>query len=314
MSEPPAQATTEPARPAPLVIHVRPPKAPIIDFAWAGFALFILLALGVIPAVGFGGWWSVALIALLAANLIIVCWTSWRKHRAFNRTRAAFVERHAEWARNPVAVALERQWYFLSRPPGVEKVRAVLEREEVVPTDRAVVVCMGALHVPAVGAVQFEPEIMRHERPETPGQSRHWLLALLVIALVVPLGWYIFPRVSAPPHLIWIAIALVALGVWFWRYAVRPTYVRTAPGIIQVLQFGFRGRTPRIRDYTMSSGTLVVIAEAVNQLSLTVVRGDTSNSTLIRKDKHFEATMERLWAALLSTAPTPPLSDEELVG
>jgi hypothetical protein len=84
--------------------------------------------------------------------------------------------------------------------------------------------------------------------------------------------------------------------------------------MIQILEFRPSSRRPAIRSYPMTVGTLVVLAENVHALTLTMSRAEQADTIPIDKGERFDATMERLWAALLSTAPTPPLSDEGLVG
>ena len=48
---------------------------------------------------------------------------------------------------------------------------------------------------------------------------------------------------------------------WFWQHVACPTYLRVAPGVVQVLRFRcFRQRPSTIRDYRMVPGTIVVLA------------------------------------------------------
>jgi len=314
MSEPPTFEGSSPARPTPLVINVPPPKVAAIDFAATGYALLLFLTFGLGQGLIFGGRWGLGLAALFAANLVGTCWSTGRRHRSFNRRRNEFLDRHENWNQNSAAVLLDRQWYVLSRPPDVEKVERVLQRAGVTTADRSVIANMTTLDAPEAADRRFEPEIISHDRPGTPARARHWWLAALVIAIVVPIGWYVLPRLKQPDYVVPGLIVLIALGLWFWRFAVRPTYVRMAPGMIQVVEFRAGNSKPMIRDYPLNPGTLAVITESVSQIKLTVSRGDQTDTIPIAKGKDFNSTIERLWAALLSTAPTPPLSDEELVG
>ena len=242
MSEPPTSRIDEAARPVPLVICVPPPKAALIGGRVIYYAVeacaFLILALAV------GGWWWAALLAW-AVGFVGTAWFAGRRSAAFNRRRTAFLERHEDWDGDPAAAALDRNWYVLSRPPPLEKVKRILGREEVAAGERAVIVCMAALDPPESGDMRFEPEVIKHKRPDAPVRLRHWWLVLLVILTAALLGSYIFPRVSRPDYVVGGLIALLAFGVWFWRYAVQTSYLRLAPGMIQILEFRPSSRRPR---------------------------------------------------------------------
>ncbi len=104
---------------------------------------------------------------------------------------------------------------------------------------------------------------------------------------------------------------------WLWRTTVRPTYVRLAPGVVQVLEYRLRSSKPTIRSYPMLPGTLVIVRQDVKArrpTSVQFVRGEQSDVLPVSQMKDPDDAMQHIWYALLSTAPTPPLSDEELVG
>jgi len=92
-----------------------------------------------------------------------------------------------------------------------------------------------------------------------------------------------------------------------------------APGIIQILQYRYRRAKPLIRSYPMDGETLAILRGKATgkkgpNLKLTLLRGERKDTVDLSRMRRREEVAERMWQALLSTAPTPPLSDEELVG
>jgi hypothetical protein len=95
---------------------------------------------------------------------------------------------------------------------------------------------------------------------------------------------------------------------------IRPTYYRLAPGVIQVLVYSLSSRRPMIRSYPMEAGTLAVFTRIRKHLILTLARGENTDMLSFSHMDRPQERIEQAWKALLSTAPTPPLSDEALVG
>jgi hypothetical protein len=107
--------------------------------------------------------------------------------------------------------------------------------------------------------------------------------------------------------------------LWVWRTAIRPTYIRMAPGVIQVLEYHHRRDKPTIRSYTLDQGTLAVVrgpstSRKPGLITVTLLRGEQKDRLELWRMRKRDAIIERTWQALLSTAPTPPLSDEDLLG
>jgi hypothetical protein len=165
----------------------------------------------------------------------------------------------------------------------------------------------------------FEPEIILPSR-------MIWTYAAigtLVIAGLLLLFW-LAPVVYAPPTiysehgLLILFVALIAGPVlfrWFWITVIRPTYIRVAPGVIQVIEYRWRRGRPTIRSYPITGGTLAVITNQLwTDLSLSLLRGDNSDSFALSGIRNARAVQALVWRALLSRAATPPLSDEALVG
>jgi len=75
---------------------------------------------------------------------------------------------------------------------------------------------------------------------------------------------------------------------------------------------------PSIRRYPMDSRTLVIVSGAISTdwrpRGFTFVRDGRRDRLSISIGRDRVRRVERVCQALLSTAPTPPLSDEDLVG
>lgn len=190
---------------------------------------------------------------------------------------------------------------------------------------RAHIACVGPTNTIAPGPYQFEPEVITPTRYF----GRQWILiaisAVVILAALLRLSGTVSWLNKIPIGVLgsfgyfYVAI-LVFGGIWLWRSMIRPTYIRIAPGIIQVLRFPFRGGKPDIRSFPMEAGTLVV-AYTMSQFNkrrtpamLLLVRGEHVETINMWFLKPSEEMLERLWQAIFSTSPIPPLSEETLVG
>jgi len=181
------------------------------------------------------------------------------------------------------------------------------------------VVCFGELRIPPVRAYRFEPEIISPTRK----RARQFLgiplsvAILCVMALLVRVGhWYVMPLLflGLGAFLGCLILGLRAVVMWPLESLLRPTYIRIAPGMIQTVRFPLARSRPVVQSFPVAPGTVVVLEgrRIIQQLAL---RRASQRALL---DFTFASSPEtasvRIWQALLSTAPTPPLSDEELVG
>jgi hypothetical protein len=64
----------------------------------------------------------------------------------------------------------------------------------------------------------------------------------------------------------------------------------------------------------MEAGTLAVLTRIRKKLYLTLSRGSHKDALAFATMRQPQQWIDRTWRALLSTAPTPPRSEEELVG
>lgn len=196
--------------------------------------------------------------------------------------------------------------------------------------ERARLVCFGVTEVPEVGEHFFEPEIITATELLwrrliwlwiALGMGALWLLDYVGLwpSWLPPIG-----RMMQSCNYVFI-LGTAALVTWIWRGAIFPTYFRLAPGIIQVLIYRYGSRKPTIRSYPLVAGTRAILVrhrqprrakgkKKSERWHLTLMRGRQKDSLEVWQLRRPQERIERIWQALLSTAPTPPLSDEELVG
>ena len=317
---------SEMTRTPPEIIFVPPPAGPALPrkrvvgiLIWTAVACVATLIL--VQAVG---GMSVGILAIMlgapfAILIAALAMNSSRANKRHRTSRRAFLEQHPDADSDPRSAALGKAWKVPGRPPKLDDVRAALKEIGNEPTPRARIVCFGQAELPEVGELYFEPEII------TPTgaiwRQLIWLViagALLALLLldylhVLP-SWVPGIRQFISGFAYFLVAGFIALAVWVWKGIIRPTYIRMAPGVIQVLQYRYSKPKPTIRSYPMQPGTLAVVTRIRKHLVLTLARGKNQDMLLFSRMQQPELKVERAWQAMLSTAPTPPLSAEQLVG
>ncbi len=187
---------------------------------------------------------------------------------------------------------------------------------------RARVIVVGATAPPSGGEVYFEPQII--SPTQFLWKRMFVMLPAAVITAVAVLDWlgvWPFTVLHLGRHFgsfAWFLITGVTVGcAWIWRTAIRPTYVRLAPGIVQVMEYRLRGAKPTIHSYPMIPGTVAVVVQIgakPHQAIVTLARGERSDVLPLSQMRDAVQLVPHVWNALLSTAPTPPLDETELLG
>lgn len=184
---------------------------------------------------------------------------------------------------------------------------------------RAWILCVGAVEVPEIDPNPFEPEII-------PASRYLWDLGAMVTAaaMVVLLVLWMTPLSSTlglpfgqqPAILLLLAVIGGPLLIrWFWLTFVRPRYLRLAPGMIQVLTYKWGRGRPQINSFPIEGGTLVVLTNQLkSDLTLSVMRDGLTQSIPVAGFRDSARTRSLIWRVLLTRVPTPPLSEEGLVG
>lgn len=241
--------------------------------------------------------------------------------KTHRRLWAEMLREHPGLETDPLATALRaawrRSWKNLAGKPA--RIREVL-RAAGGPDERGPwIACIGFFDIPEVGERRFEPYII------TAGEllgGRLWsipIAAIVVALLLLQLIGVVPGHASNFGGFLYVVIMGVAVGAtWLWRTGIRPTYVRAAPGIIQIVQYRIGARKPMIRSYRMEPGTLVVITGGLKpkQVPVSVRLSCEQHQDVlpIGQMRNKVEAMERIWWALLSTAPIPRMDDEQLVG
>lgn len=302
-------------RPEPKVIRIIPPPESLRDYMPHGIFALVATVLIAWVFVEMASTYATAVPLLtfvgLCAAITISVLRHWR----------ASVQRHrqivADWERSDtgsIAEDFARLWK--PQDGGVNPVRLsqVAAKIPSIGRAQATVISYGVGGIPRRGDYRFEPLII------TPGdRTEFWTMALLAYAVVtlgaVALGLWPLP-IGPSVYPVGAAI-LIALG-FIWNRHLRPTYLRIAPGMLQVLQFAtWRGRLPEIRSYPIEAGTIVVFdrrREASPTVVVYLLRNGLIDTIHLTNRRLREEALERIWQAIMTTAPTPPLSEEELVG
>ncbi|MGD8450454.1 MAG: hypothetical protein PVJ57_01430 [Phycisphaerae bacterium] len=306
----------------PLITRVPAPE-PAPDQGWPIGTAIVLAFLAVFLLFVGGSWFTLAGGVLLGAVVLsgLVAWFLAGQMRIAAVERAAHVARFPEWEADTLAKTLSALW---SPPYSLLDAKIALLAIGSAPDPdppRAHLVCIGAVDLPEIGDYRFEPLVI------TPTRflgRQLWLAALVLLIVAFSAARALYSAFftggdTVAPIFMLLCAAATLPAAWVWRSAIRPTYIRLAPGIVQIVAFPFGRGKPNIRSYPMSAGTVVLVQRLPGKRAclprvITLARdGQRDDLPLHQMHGRAEVT-ERLWQALLSTAPTPPLSDEELLG
>jgi hypothetical protein len=328
--EPPLDsALPRPSRPQPRLIRIPPrlthPRDILAMAVLPGFVM-ILMAVSLVlldqPHAGsaapskivYAAWWLGGAGALLGALIGGLAWS-------LNERRHGFLERcrSVQEASESGAEVFTRKWGGRGKRTPDELLREIVVEYVTGRHPRAWIVCTGMVDVPPPDPMPFEPEIILPSR-------LIWTYAAIVTLVIAGLLFLVWlaPMVHALPtiyseHPMLIFFVLLFAGPlvfrWFWITVIRPTYIRIAPGMIQVIEYRWRRGKPTIRSYPIDGGTLVLFTNQLwSDLSLSLLRAGKTESFALSGIRNAKAVQALVWRALLSPAPTPPLSDDTLVG
>lgn len=315
-------------RVVPTVVRVVPPPVSMRSPWLVGIMIFAIAA---IPADGLisvfiltnGTPWSLqdrhlatglaVAAGMLVLSFVIAFLHARLRRRVIRRRREVFGD-DPKPADDPVSTALCAEWTDSQAPPEMRDILAVLKTNDP-RADRAWLVCAGSFDVPPVDEYRF-PLVVTSTH-SLGGIRGIWATTIAVAAagsailatdvnVILPKGQLVFGCLS-------IYLTLV-LALMLWRSLVSPTYLRLAPGVIEFLRFGALGMRPRINSYPMLNGTVVYL-RTIDTLrySLFVQAGRRSDRCDFRIGGA-DPLFERILEAALSTAPTPPMDQGELVG
>lgn len=318
---------TAPTRSPPQILRVPPPAR----FKW--LVIGLIVGMVIVAAI-----WVAFLIfvrgkgAGLLAGMFL-----------FYAVLFGFVLRRLAVQRRRIRADMLNRFPGIETDPAVAALQAKRARCQTLPTKPAVatetlraagipepgvarIVCFGAMEMPEVGERRFEPYIITASEL----LWRQLVFVLLALVLLVPclvLATGMIPGVGFSFRSFWVAARgfsyLIVMGaviglLWVWRTGIRPRYVRAAPGIIQIMEYGIGRRRPLIRSYPMEAGTLVSVFSGhgvrPGALTFVVSRDGHVDTVPVGQMRNRDEAVERIWWALLSTAPIPTMDEEHLVG
>ena len=312
-------------RKAPRVVFVAPIGGSLLgQRRWLILVWFAIASIGTSLVIGWTAF-SIGVSALFGCAFFLLFSSiflgiTWLLRRRRLRARAAFIEQHPDWERDPLVHAYEQVWDPPDRIPKADKVREATESTKQEEDDgRALVICFGHVKIPEVGELQFEPEIITPTARIWRALSRVLVaVALLALLLLDLLGflpsWFPPVRSLIGGFTYLLAMGFVVLVIWIWRGMIRPTYIRIAPGIIQVLVYGYSRSKPSIRSYPMESGTIVYFTRIYKHLLITLLREEQKDTISLTNMRDAMRVSERALEAIFSTAPIPAMSEDELLG
>jgi hypothetical protein len=290
----------------PRIVVVPPPTQRL----WMIYFLIIPLWLALVSTAG--------RVPLLLAALVcgLIVYTRWELPRRRARAWRAWTAQHGE--PDLCARDLAQDWLTYSLPPALDAIRAWARRHAAAlgTADRAVVIVFGTPKLPAAGEYRFEPVVIEPRTLTgiavaigTIALGQAVLLALVVLRMRSG----IWSSQAARPACVVMLCAGVFAALWLWRQHIRPGYLRLAPRLAQIVQFTLGRAAPTIREYPVSAGRLFVVHMHEKGATITLAQEDRHDRlVLTRRDA--ARYLDDLWRALLSTAPTPPLPDDALVG
>lgn len=169
-----------------------------------------------------------------------------------------------------------------------------------------------APELPPDAAASFTPEII------PPPQPSLWSAAALI-----PIGFLLYLLIEDIRQrggwhrlLLFNAVLLVVIMVSYGAYFVlamlgRSHYFRFAPGVLQLVKFTVRHRHPAIESYDLRRFHTVLDLSS-RWLAITLLDSSGARRETFRLPKQSEA-VEAILRAVLSTAPSPPLSRDHLL-
>jgi hypothetical protein len=310
--------TTEPPTGLPpAIIQLQPPLRPGTRPAVMWLVVVGLSAIAVGSATIL--WDSpLALLSVGYAALgLIALWRFRRGNSIYRETHARFLTQLASQDEQ-LADEFRRLWSKRYVVPDQHRIVEVLVRLARYGPPRARIFYFGQWEVPEPDDFRFEPEVISSVRRRA-RQFRAIPLAgvafLLLCATFLVGHWAVLPLLFA---FLGAFLAFFAVSVWvaivrFFEFFCRSAYLRLAPGVIQVLRYSAGKRKPRISSFPIEAGTTVLVEGRWLINCIMLARGDLPESVRLTFVKNPAHVSGRIWMALLSTAPTPPLSDEELV-
>lgn len=252
---------------------------------------------------------------LIMAMLALPPFYFFSENRFCSRMRARICAQKERHRPDALRDKIEKLWRWPGRPPKLEDITSTSEWASGADSTRPQVIALGVADIPEPTDRSFEPHVV------SPGARFSAVWLAMAMSVVAALTWIALRAYasSIPSDVMafvgTFAVAAPVLALYgIWTVLLHPTYARFAPGVVQILHCRSWKRRPTVRSYPVSAGTVVLAVRHFWGFNFTIARGAMKDGFAIwvyRKPDNAEAAF---WNSLLSTAPTPPLSEEELVG
>ena len=255
---------------------------------------------------------GVAVLALPLSALLLLFWGRFAERRAVRRWRAS----HPEVVADPRVAAYLRE-YESTGKADYRRLADVLRTASSLP-HRCRIACAEDVQVPTPPDTLIEPVLIEPSRVMLSPEPR-WpsVVGLCVVGMLV-LEWQAH---SSPVRLL-AAGALIVLAAWVWRCVLRPHYIRFVPGLIEVLHYRPFGGPPRVVRLPLDADTVIFVGShrpGSTKARRVIAEQAVWELVVCRPERvqalHFRSVpgqSERIWHALLSTAPTPSLTYDTL--
>ncbi|MBI5864515.1 MAG: hypothetical protein HZB38_08410 [Planctomycetes bacterium] len=249
----------------------------------------------------------------------------WTDSRRRIKPAELLAESVPDATKDRASVALQQMARERRNLPSDSALLLEAQRNQPLDDEVATVALLGVDRMPVIRNVVFEPYIL--SQSQRFGTRWLWvgvgaLLFILNAHVAATSAWSspastaVRPTNVAPLFFLVVLGSALVLGaiIWFVGVLLEPEYVRILPGEIQYVRFsaGARGRLDRA--YPMTAGTTAILREEFGRITLTLLRGGQRDVLNISALWDQYTALERIWQSLLTTAPTPALTDKELLG
>ena len=293
----------------------------LIVFLVGVVGLAVVIAVYVSLAGGFGPAWSAGLVRVFVAPVVVVSvlplvalplllWVRFVGNRAARRWHAA----------HPQVMADARAAVYLREfaSAGWADYRSLANALRAVSSNppRCRIACVADVQPPATPDTLIEPVVIK------PGQViGPWLASAAGLGALVLFVLVRTARVAPATGLA--ALGLLLLAAWTWLCALRPRYIRFAPGLIEVLRYRPFGGPPEVVRLPVDADTVIFVGSQGPHPAQTPgksLAGSAGWDLVVCRPERIQKlrfqgsreVTERIWHALLSTAPTPPLTYDTL--
>ncbi len=258
-------------------------------------------------------------ILICAAYITLYSIPAWVRYRRFARGDALAVDRairQEQW--EDAALLLHRYCLFISglwrRIPARATAWDGILRNRLPRHRRVYVYYDGAPpRLPQDVTASFTPAVVPPPQPSLWSAAALLPIGFLLYLLVLDIAQQGRPERLILVNAVLLVFVLVSYGVYFLlRLLGRSYYFRFAPGIVQWVHFRLGRKLPIVESLDLRR-IHVVLDLSTRWPTMTLLDAPGGRRETFRLPRNADA-LEAFFRAALSTAPSPPLPEEQLVG